>query len=96
VLEIGQEVPDVVLESTGVVLGVMLEITERALEVVLKTAELLLHATSTESMGRLDSELPRFVTVDMVAAPIVKLAVETEAFHEKAVAKGAGGLACTV
>jgi hypothetical protein len=95
-LGIGQEVPDVVFESTGVVLEVVLEITERVLEVVLKTAELLLHAIGTEDMDRPDSELPVFIAVEMVAAPIVKLAVETEAFLETAVAKGAGGLACTV
>jgi hypothetical protein len=88
-LGIGQEVPDVVFESTGVVLEVVLEITERVLEVVLKTAKLLLHATGTEDMGRPDSELPKSVAV--VAAPIVNLAVDTEAFREKAVAKGRGG-----
>jgi hypothetical protein len=91
VLRIGQEVPNVVLESTGVVLEVVLKTTERVLGVVLKTAELLLHATGTENMGRLDSELPRFVAAEVVAAPIVKLVVETEAFRDKAVPKDAGG-----
>jgi hypothetical protein len=57
---------------------------------VLETAGLLLHKTGTE-MGRSDPKIPMFAAVEVVAAPIVRLAMEAEAFRDKAVPKGAGG-----
>jgi hypothetical protein len=68
-----------------------IQIAERVLETVLETAELLIHVTDAGKIGRPDSVVLRFVAADMVAAPIVTFAIETEAFRDKAVAKGAGG-----
>jgi hypothetical protein len=52
---------------------------------------LLIDVTDAEDIGRPGSEVLRFVAADTVAAPIVRFAIETEAFRDKAVAKGAGG-----
>jgi hypothetical protein len=92
-----------VLETSGGVLGVSLEaisevlkavlgVAERVSEVVLDdTAELLPHKTDVVNVGLTNAELPKLLAVEMVATPIVLLAVKTEAFREKAVAKGARG-----
>ena len=82
---------DMVLEEAGVVLEavfgatievlrVVLVIEERVFVRELEILELLLHDTDAEILA-----------VETGATPIVKLAVETEAFREKAVPKGAGG-----
>lgn len=82
---------DVVLETEKVVLEVVLVATREVLERLLESVELLLHETDAENKDRLESELPEWVAVEMVARPIVILALETEALCEKVVAKGAGG-----
>jgi hypothetical protein len=64
---------------------------ESVSEEVLDTAELLPHKTDVVNVGLSNPEMPKLLTVEIVATPIVSLAVKTEAFREKAVAKGARG-----
>lgn len=80
-----------VLERAGVALEVVLvAATREVLKVVLESVELLLRETDAEDKDRLSCKLAEPVAVEMVATPIVILAVETEALRKKSVAKGKG------
>ena len=80
VLKEARVVLEAVFGATIEVFRVVLVIEERVLDMVLEIPELLLHDTDAEILA-----------AETVATPIVKFAVETEAFREKAVPKGAGG-----
>lgn len=72
------------------VLQTVLAATREVHKVVFESVESLFHETDAGNERRLDCESPGSVAAEMVATPIVILAVETEALREKSVAKGMG------
>lgn len=88
--EIAEGALDTVLGTVGLVLESMLVAIREVLKVVFELVESVLHETDARNKGRRNCELPASVVVEVIATPIVVLAVETDAFRKMSVAKGAG------